>query len=227
MLLRDGVLIAGDTILTGITPAIGLYPRSRPDPLGDYFGTLARIEDLDPRVAYSGHKDAIAAPALRAREIARSPSRPARSRRGHAGHGAEERLRRLAGALPRRPPPTAQALRDRRVSGASGAARPRRTRREGRCCLRQGATGCGPQLDSSDLTLMSKKDDKPISGRENDAVTIDHSAPGIDQGRSKSNRFGITAGAFLVVAAAPHDRPSSRQLVAATDGCGAYELTLL
>ena len=36
VLLRDGVMIAGDTILGGITPAIGLYPNSRPDPLGDY-----------------------------------------------------------------------------------------------------------------------------------------------------------------------------------------------
>ena len=39
---RDGVLIAGDTLLTPITPAIGLYPESRPDPLGDYIETLRR-----------------------------------------------------------------------------------------------------------------------------------------------------------------------------------------
>ena len=70
VLLRDGVLIAGDTILTGITPAIGLYPRSRPDPLGDYLETLARIESLAPRVALAGHKDVIESPVLRAREIA-------------------------------------------------------------------------------------------------------------------------------------------------------------
>ena len=70
VLLRDGVLIAGDAILAGITPAIGLYPRSRPDPLGDYFETLARIESLAPRIAYAGHKDPIPAPAGRAREIA-------------------------------------------------------------------------------------------------------------------------------------------------------------
>jgi glyoxylase-like metal-dependent hydrolase (beta-lactamase superfamily II) len=69
VLLRDDVLIAGDTILSGITPAIGLYPDSRPDPLGDYFETLDRIEQLAPRIAYTGHKDAIADPAGRAREI--------------------------------------------------------------------------------------------------------------------------------------------------------------
>ena len=69
VLLRDGVMIAGDTILLGITPAIGLYPKSRPDPLGDYLETLARIVELDPNVAYAGHKDPIEDPAGRAREI--------------------------------------------------------------------------------------------------------------------------------------------------------------
>ncbi len=69
VLLRDGVMIAGDTILMGITPAIGLYPNSRPDPLGDYLETLERIIDLDPRVAYAGHKEPIEDPAGRAREI--------------------------------------------------------------------------------------------------------------------------------------------------------------
>ena len=69
VLLRDGVMIAGDTILSGITPAIGLYPNSRPDPLGDYLETLRRIVELDPRVAYAGHKDPIEDPAGRAREI--------------------------------------------------------------------------------------------------------------------------------------------------------------
>ena len=70
VLLRDGVMIAGDTILSGITPAIGLYPNSRPDPLGDYLETLRRIEELDLRVAYSGHRAAVRDPAGRAREIA-------------------------------------------------------------------------------------------------------------------------------------------------------------
>jgi glyoxylase-like metal-dependent hydrolase (beta-lactamase superfamily II) len=69
VLLRDGVMIAGDTILMGITPAIGLYPNSRPDPLGDYLETLERIIELDPRIAYAGHKEPIEDPAGRAREI--------------------------------------------------------------------------------------------------------------------------------------------------------------
>ncbi|HEX3806962.1 MAG TPA: MBL fold metallo-hydrolase [Gaiellaceae bacterium] len=69
VLRRDGVLIAGDTILAGITPAIGLYPNSRPDPLGDYLESLARIEELAPRVAYAGHQTPVTDPAGRAREI--------------------------------------------------------------------------------------------------------------------------------------------------------------
>ena len=69
VLIRDGVMIAGDTILNGITPAIGLYPNSRPDPLGDYLETLDRIEELAPRVAYTGHRDAVLDPSGRAREI--------------------------------------------------------------------------------------------------------------------------------------------------------------
>jgi glyoxylase-like metal-dependent hydrolase (beta-lactamase superfamily II) len=69
VLLRDGVMIAGDAILAGITPAIGLYPRSRPDPLGDYLETLDRIEALAPRVAYAGHREPVVDPAGRAREI--------------------------------------------------------------------------------------------------------------------------------------------------------------
>jgi len=88
VLLRDDVLIAGDTILNRITPAIGLYPNSRPDPLGDYLVTLDRIEELAPRVAYAGHHDPVLDPAERAREI----------RRHHV-----ERLERAQGALDGRP----------------------------------------------------------------------------------------------------------------------------
>ena len=88
VLLRDGVMIAGDAILSDITPAIGLYPRSRPDPLSDYFVTLARIEELAPRVAYSGHKEPVGDPRRRAREI-------------RAHH--EERLDRTVAALDGRP----------------------------------------------------------------------------------------------------------------------------
>jgi glyoxylase-like metal-dependent hydrolase (beta-lactamase superfamily II) len=67
--LRDGILIAGDALLLSITPNVGLYPDSRPDPLGDYLGSLEQIAGLAPRVAYGGHGDPIADPAGRAREL--------------------------------------------------------------------------------------------------------------------------------------------------------------
>jgi len=69
VLVRDGVMIAGDVILGRITPTIGVYPNSRPDPLGDYFETLTRIEGLGLRVAYAGHHEPVLDPAGRAREI--------------------------------------------------------------------------------------------------------------------------------------------------------------
>lgn len=48
-------LIAGDAILPRISPNIGLYAYSRPDPLGDYLGTLAKLEALDPARSIVGH----------------------------------------------------------------------------------------------------------------------------------------------------------------------------
>lgn len=69
VLERDGVVIAGDTILMGITPAIGLYPNSRPDPLGDYLSSLRWFEERAPRVAYTGHRESVTDPAGRAGEI--------------------------------------------------------------------------------------------------------------------------------------------------------------
>ena len=68
-LLRDGVLIAGDHLLAPITPAVGLYPDSRPDPLGDYLASLERTIELAPRIAYGGHGDPIGDPVTRAREL--------------------------------------------------------------------------------------------------------------------------------------------------------------
>ena len=67
----DGVLIAGDSILAPITPAIGLWPDSRPDPLGDYLETLRALGGHAPRVAYTGHGDPVGDVPARAREIAR------------------------------------------------------------------------------------------------------------------------------------------------------------
>jgi glyoxylase-like metal-dependent hydrolase (beta-lactamase superfamily II) len=67
--LRDGVLIGGDHLLRRITPAVGLYPESRPDPLGDYLASLERTIELAPRVVYPGHGEPIHDAAGRAREL--------------------------------------------------------------------------------------------------------------------------------------------------------------
>jgi len=66
---RDGVLVAGDHLLGAITPTVGLYPESRPDPLSDYQASLRRTIELAPRLALPGHGEPIADPVGRAREL--------------------------------------------------------------------------------------------------------------------------------------------------------------
>lgn len=51
----ERLLLAADAILPRITPNIGLYAYSRPDPLEDYFDTLGRLAVLAPRRAVVGH----------------------------------------------------------------------------------------------------------------------------------------------------------------------------
>jgi glyoxylase-like metal-dependent hydrolase (beta-lactamase superfamily II) len=68
-LVQDGVMVSGDHLLPRITPSVGLYPESRPDPLGDYISSLERCVALAPRLALPGHGDPIAEPAARAAEI--------------------------------------------------------------------------------------------------------------------------------------------------------------
>jgi glyoxylase-like metal-dependent hydrolase (beta-lactamase superfamily II) len=67
--LRDGVLVGGDHLLAKITPAVGLYPESRSDPLGDYLASLERTAALGLRIVYPGHGEPIGDPAGRAREL--------------------------------------------------------------------------------------------------------------------------------------------------------------
>jgi glyoxylase-like metal-dependent hydrolase (beta-lactamase superfamily II) len=54
--------------LTPITPAIGLYPESRPDPLGDYLDSLRLVSKLAPRISYGGHGEPVGDPAGRCAE---------------------------------------------------------------------------------------------------------------------------------------------------------------
>ncbi|HEX8729794.1 MAG TPA: MBL fold metallo-hydrolase [Ktedonobacterales bacterium] len=55
LLRSDGFFIAGDHILPAITPNIGLFPNSRPDPLGDYYDSLQRVRNLPARIVAPGH----------------------------------------------------------------------------------------------------------------------------------------------------------------------------
>ncbi|HET6683331.1 MAG TPA: MBL fold metallo-hydrolase [Gaiella sp.] len=69
MLFCDGVLIAADHVLGRISPTVGLWPASRPDPLGDYLDALRATIDLEPTLALPGHGDPLTDPVGRAREL--------------------------------------------------------------------------------------------------------------------------------------------------------------
>jgi glyoxylase-like metal-dependent hydrolase (beta-lactamase superfamily II) len=55
LLRDDGVLLAGDHLLERITPNIGLWAYSRPNPLGDYLESLEKVKRLEARMALVGH----------------------------------------------------------------------------------------------------------------------------------------------------------------------------
>ena len=67
--VRDGLLLAGDHLLPDVTPAVGLYPESRPDPLGAYLASLERTIELAPRLAFPAHGEPIQDPSARASEL--------------------------------------------------------------------------------------------------------------------------------------------------------------
>ncbi|HEX2303514.1 MAG TPA: MBL fold metallo-hydrolase [Gaiella sp.] len=69
MLVRDGVLLSADHVLDRISPTVGLWPRSRTDPLGDYLEALEATIALDARLALPGHGEPIDDPSGRAREL--------------------------------------------------------------------------------------------------------------------------------------------------------------
>jgi glyoxylase-like metal-dependent hydrolase (beta-lactamase superfamily II) len=89
VLERDGVLVAGDTILGKISPHVGLYPGGRPDPLADFLVSLERIAALAPKLALPGHGPLLDDAAGRAREIAAHHGR--RLDRTAAALGSEPR----------------------------------------------------------------------------------------------------------------------------------------
>lgn len=71
MLFResDGVLLAGDQILERISPNIGIWAYSYPDPLKLYFESLERTRNLNAALALPGHYRPIRAIAERVDEL--------------------------------------------------------------------------------------------------------------------------------------------------------------
>lgn len=51
----DRLLLCGDQVLMKITPHIGTWPESEPDPLGRYLASLRELVLLDVRLALPGH----------------------------------------------------------------------------------------------------------------------------------------------------------------------------
>ncbi len=52
----DRLMICGDHVLMRITPNIGVWPHSEPDPLGRFLHSLQALMALDVRLALPGHK---------------------------------------------------------------------------------------------------------------------------------------------------------------------------
>ena len=52
----DKLLLSGDHVLMKITPNIGAWMQSQPNPLGAYMESLRALRDLDVRLALPGHK---------------------------------------------------------------------------------------------------------------------------------------------------------------------------
>lgn len=52
----DRLLLCGDHVLMKITPNIGLWPQSDPNPLGRFLASLRELKALDVRLALPGHK---------------------------------------------------------------------------------------------------------------------------------------------------------------------------
>jgi glyoxylase-like metal-dependent hydrolase (beta-lactamase superfamily II) len=67
---RHGRLFGGDVLLQRITPNVGAWQDSRPDPLTDYLETLRRLQELGPRIIYPGHRGLIENASERAAETA-------------------------------------------------------------------------------------------------------------------------------------------------------------
>ncbi|MDE2748346.1 MAG: MBL fold metallo-hydrolase [Chloroflexota bacterium] len=55
----ERLMLCGDHVLMKITPNIGSWPHSQPDPLGRFLASLSELTALDVRLALPGHRDLI------------------------------------------------------------------------------------------------------------------------------------------------------------------------
>lgn len=56
---QDQLMLSGDQVLMKITPNIGLWDETEPDPLGRYLKSLGELKQLPVRLALPGHKTLI------------------------------------------------------------------------------------------------------------------------------------------------------------------------
>lgn len=66
---REGRVFGGDVILAGITPNIGRWEDTAPDPLTRYLESLGRLMEARPKLVFPGHRAPIERVAERAREL--------------------------------------------------------------------------------------------------------------------------------------------------------------
>jgi len=65
----ERLLLCGDAVLSRISPNVGLWPHSRPDPLGAFLETLRQLMGLEVDLALPGHGPAITAFRARLHEL--------------------------------------------------------------------------------------------------------------------------------------------------------------
>ena len=156
-LIKGRVLVSADHLLGRISPTVGLWPASRPDPLGDFLESLERTIELAPEIALPGHGDPITDPVGRARELIEHHHERLAFAEGRADGRAAERLRGLVRPLRRRAQACFTALRRRR-----DALPPRAARARGACSTRRGRRNrclyCAPAWTTSFRLVPAPRD---------------------------------------------------------------------
>jgi glyoxylase-like metal-dependent hydrolase (beta-lactamase superfamily II) len=125
---RDGVLLCADHVLPHITPTVGLWPRSHPDPVAEYAGALERVRALAPRLALPGHGEPVEAVGARVDELLAHHARRLEAVETAVAGGARSAYEVSLRVWPADHPPIA-----RRLAVAEALAHLERLAAEGRC----------------------------------------------------------------------------------------------